>query len=184
MVSKAALTLTLALQHSNWALRTNPQSRGPPRPRRPSPKAHAACETSARNYGFADRLYLALSWSPSLNVDGVVLPDIAVVGLRILRRVPLAAMVFETQHPAGLQRPIRSLKASAKPSCSQLKVAKGDDQIGRAGRGDAPCPTPKTVGVSLLYVAGSAAILPRKRVLSFSASASAASLPPLPCKAT
>jgi hypothetical protein len=29
------------------------------------------------------------------------LPDVAVLGLRILRRVPLTAMILETQHPPG-----------------------------------------------------------------------------------
>jgi hypothetical protein len=47
-----------------------------------------------------------------------------------------------------------------------------------------PCPTPKTVGVSLLYVALSASILARRSAFSFSASASAASIPPFPCSAT
>src|ERR1700722_10492089 len=68
--------------------------------------------------------------------DGVVLPDIAVLGLRILRRVPLAAMVLETQRPARLQRSIEVREGIWSETFMQpiVKLAKGDDQIGRAGR--------------------------------------------------
>jgi hypothetical protein len=66
------------------------------------------------------------------------LPDIAVLGLRILRRVPLAAMVLETQHPARLQCSIEVREGIWSETFMQpiVKVAKGEDQIGRAGRGN------------------------------------------------
>jgi hypothetical protein len=39
---------------------------------------------------------------------GVILSDVAVLGLRILRRVALAAMLLETKYPARFQRLVES----------------------------------------------------------------------------